>query len=561
MKKIAEKDLEKLKSIVAKHHPNAKLSLVEEAYYFSKKAHKGQYRLSGEPYFTHPFQVAKMIAEKGLDEVIVSAALLHDILEDTKTTEKQIKSIFGKEIYSLVKSLTKLDIISFKSRKEHTTANIIRTIIASAKDIRVLVIKLFDKLHNLKTIEHLSYEKQIRIASDALIVYVPISHRMGIHSIKYELEDLCFKTLEPKNYKKIKDEIKPLMKEKYEEIKNAIKILKYKFPKMNWRLTTTKKSLYSIHSKMIAKGKEIGEINDILIMQVIVPDTKSCYDALGKIHESFKPIPGKFKDFIAIPEYSIYQALHTQIIGPSKKPIKIYIQSEKMHLLGVDGVIALLKNNEGKKILKKFGKIFSKVKKEKFNDIKDVANSLSLDFDNKSMVVFTEKGETVEIPQQSTAIDFAYFAYGRKAEHASKANINGKILPLWTKLNPGDRIKIIYSPKSEVQVSWLSLASSEKVRQDIEKTLKKIITPKQSEGFAKIRIDSIDKPGLLMKLSGVLFKNGFNIETGITKVNEDGKTGYTEFIVKTKKGTNLENAIKKLKSMKETIEVSVHYLT
>jgi GTP pyrophosphokinase len=561
MKKIEERDLNKLKSIVAKHNPNAKLSLVEEAYYFSKKAHQGQYRASGDPYFTHLFQVAKMVAEKGLDEVMVSVALLHDVLEDTKTDEKKLKTIFGNEIFSLVKSLTKLDIISFNSRKEHTTANIIKTIIASAKDIRVLVIKLFDKLHNLKTIEYLKPEKQIRIAADALIVYVPIAHRMGIHSIKYEMEDLCFKTLEPKNYKKIKTKIKPLLNEKCEEIKNAIKILKHEFPKMNWEFDITRKSLYSIHSKMVAKGKELEEINDIAIMQVIVDDKESCYNALGKIHETFKPIPGKFKDLIAIPQYSIYQALHTQIIGPSKKPIKIYIQSEKMHLLGVDGVIALLKNKDEVKFMKKFKKMFSKVKKEKFNDIKEVANTLSLDFDNKSMIVFTEKGETVEIPQQSTAIDFAYFAYGKKAEHASKANINGKMLPLWTKLNPGDRIKIIYSPKPEVQISWLSLASSEKVRRDIEKTLKKIISPKQSEGLAKIRIDSTDKPGLIMKQAKIMYKNGFNIETGITKVNEDGKTGYTEFIVKTKKGTNLERAIKQIKSMKETIEVNVHYLT
>ncbi|VVC00692.1 HD domain protein [uncultured archaeon] len=552
--------LKAIEKAMQKHGHADEFPLVEEAFHFSKKAHEGQKRASGEPYFVHPLATATMIAGHGLDGTIISAALLHDTLEDTKTSKEELAEIFGREIACIVESLTKLDLLAFKSRKEQTTANIIRTIMASSKDLRVLIIKLFDKLHNLRTLKHLDRQRQKRIAADALLVYAPISHRLGIHSMKYEMEDLCFSTLEPAHYRKLRAEVTTLREKKRKEIRKAISCLEEKNHEIKWRFTEQIKSIYAIHSKIINRNLEPGNVNDALILGIIVRSEKECYDALWKLHSVFRPLPGKFKDYIAMPENSIYRALHTQVLGPSKKPLKVYIYSERMNDIGDNGVLALMRCKDSSQQLKRFEKMFSRMGKPDAKDSKEIAGTLNLDFHNRTMIAFTEKGEAIELPPDSTAIDFAYFKDGKKAEKASKAEINGRLLPLWTRLNSGDRIKLIYAKSPQVQISWLSLASSEKVRRNIEKSLHSYLKPKDGAGFVKFRIDSVDKHGQLMEQCRIMYRNGFNLETCISKVNSDRTTGYTEFLVKNTRNSNIDNAVKHLRKLKETIGLHVDYL-
>ena len=260
------KDLLEIKKEVEKFRPNLDFALIEEAFYFSKNAHKTQKRKSGDPYFIHPLSIAKKMAKDGLGEIIISAALLHDVIEDTKTTEKEIIALFGKRIYNLVNGVTKLDKISFNSRQEHSTATIIKTILAASKDIRVLIIKLYDKLHNMQTIKFLSKNKQHQIASDVLTIYVPLAHKLNMHSLKIELENLAFSIINPKNYKKLKKEIKKLQIKKAIEIKETIKEIKNNFPKEKLEFKEVTKSIYSYHTKMIAQNKQLSELNDTLIL-------------------------------------------------------------------------------------------------------------------------------------------------------------------------------------------------------------------------------------------------------------------------------------------------------
>ncbi len=560
MKNGFGRELTALKSALKASHPKADIRLIDEAAALSRKWHEGQFRESGEPYFIHPLAVAKMLADRGLDEVIVSAALLHDIIEDTKISRAELREKFGPEIYGLVEGLTNLDREAFRSRKEQSTANIIKTIMASSKDLRVLIIKLFDKLHNLRTLRHLPREKQMRIAADALVVYVPLTHKLGMHGLKYEMEDLCFSSLEPKKFKKLKKEIEKNRKRKEADLKKAIQILKKKHPEMDWEFSSKRKSFYSVHSKMLVNSKELSELNDTLILKVIVPQEQDCYSALGKIHSAFKPLPKKMKDLIAIPEYAIYQSLHTQVIGPSKKPLKVYIFSREMDEIGREGVVALLRKKAKNPQLKRFEKMFSKLSRPEVTDSEELAGTLNLDFHNRTMIVFTDKGEVIELPPESTAIDFAFFKDGKKAERAFKAEINGKILPLWTKINSGDRVKIIYSDHKQVNTSWLSLAYSEKARRNVEKSLKEYGKHNGNLGLVKFRIDSMDRSGLLYEQCRIMHRNGFNLETAICKINSDASTGYTEFIVKNSRNANIQRAAKQLRELKETLGLNIDYL-
>ncbi|MEM4326762.1 MAG: HD domain-containing protein [Candidatus Diapherotrites archaeon] len=556
MSRFIEKELKSLLEKVVSNNPKAKTSVLEEAYFFSKIAHKDQKRLSGEPYFSHPLAVANSLADFGFDEIVVSSALLHDVVEDSNISLAELRRLFGKDIANLVSALTKLDLVAFRSRKEHTAANVVKTIIASSKDLRVLIIKLFDKLHNLETLSYLDKERRIRIASDALLVYVPITQRLGLNFLKRKMEDLCYANLEPRDFKKFKKSLMPFSRAKDKEISKIIKTLKKQRFTKDWSFLTFCKSFYSLRMKMRVRGKKIEELNDIKVLKIIVPSKKDCYFALGAVHEIFKPIPKKFKDYIATPSY-LYQALHTQVISPKNKPVKIYIQSKEMFELGEYGIIYLFKSKS--KRIQEFKKIFYLNRNVKYNDSKELISDLKLDFLNKSIVVFTANGEMIKLPSDSTVIDFAYLTDPTVADKSIKAEVNGRIVPLWTKLFDGDRVKVIHAKKPTIQISWLCFATSEKVKKDIESTLKNSIIPLEISGHVKFRIDSIDKPGLVGKQAKILADNGFNIESGITKVNEDRKTGYSEFIVKNLKGSNLQKAIEQLKKMKETIKLNVDY--
>ncbi len=556
----AEQELKEIEMAMPRFRPEADFSMLEEAYYFSKKAHEGQFRESGEAYFTHPVAVAKELAKKGMDEVVVSAALLHDIIEDTKTDKKEILSKFGEDVYRLVDGLTKLDALAFRSRQEHSNASIIKTMMAASKDIRVLVIKLYDKLHNMRTISFLDEEKRKRIAADALTVYVPISHKLGMHAMKYELEDICFATLEPQKFTEIRKSVTASRKRKAGVISKAISVLKKKHPQAGWRLGEKHKSFYSTYSKMIAQDKRIGEINDTLILKVLVPDRLGCYAALGMVHECFKPIPTKMKDMIAIPEYAIYQSLHTQIIGPDKKPLKVYIFSEEMDRIAEDGVVALLRENGGgSDIMARYSRLFPTIRLSDADMDEKVADALNLDFHNSAMIVFTENGDVVNLPLNSTALDFAFFHDERSATRAAKAEVNGRMVPLWTRLNAGDVVKVHYSFMGQVNLKWESFVHSGKARRIIQKELKRknLCT---SNRLAKIRVEYLDTPAIFSRLVGVLAKHGLDLEIVNGSCRSDRSTCITEYYVRNMDSSKLHKAIKELRNMQETLDLQVDYL-
>src|SRR3989344_1032445 len=555
-----EKELASLLLEIRKHNAHANTSMVEEAFWLSKAAHEPQKRESGEPYFLHPLAVAKMLAEKGLDTPIITAALLHDTLEDTKLKRDELEKKFGSEIHGLVEGVTKLDIASFRSKQEQSTANIIKTVMASSKDIRVLVIKLFDKLHNMRTIKHLPKEKQVRIAADALTIYVPLAHQLGMHDMKYELEDLCFKVLEPEKYRKFEADVKRSRNEKAKEVREAISALKKKFPEMKWDFEEKKKSIYSIYSKTIAQNKQIKELHDTLILKIITHDKSHCYDALGKVHAAFKPIPKKMKDFIAIPEFFIYQSLHTQVIGPRKKPLKVYIFCREMNETANNGVVALLRpKSENRQLLKEYEKMFSKISSPHIKDGKVLAETLDLDFHNRATIIFTSEGYIINVPIDSTALDFAYFFDDKHAKYSSKAEINGKIRALWTQLSPGDTVKMHYAFTSQFSPAWRGFVHSEKAKRIIEKELSKNIPAKGMMNTVKIELEAADRPGLLAEQSAKIANHGLDMEAINAVCTIDRKACRTEIIIRNADQAKIQKGVSELKEMEETLVIKVDY--
>ena len=560
MKANFEKDLREIQKALKKWHPKANTSMVEEAFYLAKKAHKGQKRKSGKPYFTHPLAAAKMLAERGLDEVVVTSGLLHDVIEDTDISRKEIEKLFGKEVYTLIEGVTKLQKFSFNDAQEYSTATTIKTIIAGSKNLRVFIIKIFDKLHNMRTIKYLSKEKQKRIAADVLTIYIPIIHKLGMHEVKYEMEDIAYEILEPKKYKDLKRRVDKKRSLKRKEIKKAISILKKKYPKTKLGFQEKQKSIYAFHTKMISQGKGLEEINDCLIMKILVPNMDDCYSAIGKLHETFAPIPSKLKDFIAIPEAGIYQSIHLQVIGPGMNPLKAYIFTKEMEDIANNGIIFYLRDREKhKEFLKKFRKLFQSENNVPINNQKDLINSMQLDFHNNTMVVFTTKGKIVSLPEESTVLDFSFFCDEKKARKSSVAQVNGKIVPLWKQLNAGDRVKILYSNSSYVNANWMSFVNSYKAKQLIEKNIIIKQKTRKIEKAIKFRIESIDRIGMLKDQSAIMAKNGLSIKTGLCKIYDDNATSYTEFFVSPTKASSLQKAIKQLKELKETLNVTVDY--
>ena len=560
MKANFEKDLKEITKALKKWHPKANTAMVEEAFYLAKKSHEGQKRKSGKPYFSHPLAVAKMLAERGLDEVIITSGLLHDVIEDTDISRNEIKKLFGKEVYTLVEGVTKLQKFSFNNVQEYSTATAIKTIIAGSKNLRVFIIKIFDKLHNMRTIKYLSKEKQKRIAADVLTIYIPIVHKLGMHEVKYEMEDIAYKILEPKKFKDLKKKIEKKRNLQRKEIKKAISILKKKYPKAKWEFEEKQKSIYTVHTKMISQGKGLNELTDCLIMKILVPNMYDCYSTIGKLHETFTPIPFKIKDFIAIPESGIYKSIHLQVIGPAMNPMKIYIFTKEMEDIANNGIIVHLRHREKhKEFLKKFRKLFTSENNAAIKNQKELINSMQLDFHSNTMIVFTTKGKIIDLPAESTVLDFSFFYDEKKAKKSSAAQVNGKIVPLWKKLNSGDRVKILYSNSSYINTSWKLFVNSYRAKQLIEKNITSKHKTRKAEKTIKFRIESIDKLGMLKEQAAIMAKNGLDIKTGLCKIYDDNATSYTEFFVAPKKTSNLQKAIKQLKELKETLNVTVNY--
>ena len=456
------------------YQPNADIELLKKAYVFSAKVHLGQVRLSGEPYLNHPLEVAGILTQLKLDVASVATGLLHDTVEDTLTTPKEIQENFGEEIAQLVDGLTKISRMSLRSSEEHQAENFRKMILAMVKDIRVILIKLADRLHNMRTLQYQSPEKQMEIAQETLDIYAPLAHRLGIEWLKSELEDLAFQYLHPEIYDEIRRKIAKKEKERARYIDEVKRTLMKKLYEnhIEGEVTGRLKQIHSIYLKMKEQNIDFDQVYDITAFRVIVNSIKACYDVLGIIHSIWKPIPGKFKDYIGLPKDNMYQSLHTTVIGPYGERIEIQIRTHEMHKIAEEGIAAHWKYKEGKLVEEAEDKRFTWLRQllEWQRDLKDnqeFIESLKVDLFPNEVYIFTPKGEVRQFPIGSTPVDFAYSIHSDIGNHCVGAKVNGKIVPLRYELRSGDTIEILTSPNQKPSKDWLKLVKTSRAKTKI----------------------------------------------------------------------------------------------
>jgi guanosine-3',5'-bis(diphosphate) 3'-pyrophosphohydrolase len=455
--------------------------LLRRAFSFAAKAHEGQQRRSGEEFINHPFGVAKILTELHLDEQTIAAALLHDVVEDTEADLKAVGDEFGDEVAQLVDGVTKLTRIQFQSREHAEAENYRKLIVAMAQDVRVILIKLADRLHNLRTIEYLGKQKQVQKAREALEIYAPLAHRLGIHAIKWELEDLSFETLHPRKYAEIKTMVNERRADREEHVREASVILQRELEKASIpaQISGRPKHFYSIYDKMVRKGREFNEIYDLTAMRVLVErsgeeGTRDCYGALGLIHSLWKPLPGRFKDYVAMPKLNRYRALHTTVIGPQGRPLEIQVRTLNMHETAEYGIAAHWAYKRGGKGKKNEDAEWMAWMKQLMDwqqdeaDPREFIKTLRTDLFDDEVYVFTPKGEVKTLPAGSTPIDFAYSVHTDVGHRTVGAKANGRIVPLHYRLQSGDIVEIMTSKSGRgPSRDWMSLAASSRARNKI----------------------------------------------------------------------------------------------
>lgn len=476
---------------VKKYDPNANIELLKKAYTFSSTAHEGQQRISGEPYIIHPVEVAIILADMELDVTALVAALLHDTIEDTTCTYEVLKAEFGTSVAELVDGVTKLGKIPFTSKEEQQVENLRKMFVAMAKDIRVIMIKLADRLHNMRTLKYMTEGKQIEKARETLEIYAPLAHRLGISKIKWELEDLCLRYLDPKGYYDLVQKVAYKRKEREAYISEIVQTLKEKTEELgleNVQVDGRPKHFYSIYRKMVDQGKTIEQIYDLFAFRIIVNTVQDCYSILGLVHELYKPIPGRFKDFIAMPKPNMYQSLHTTLIGPEGKPFEVQIRTWEMHRVAEVGIAAHWKYKEMGKDATNTGKeTGSKESENKFawlrqllewqKDTKDeneFMETLKIDLFTDEVFIFTPKGDVLNLPVDSTPVDFAYYIHSAIGNKMIGAKVNGKMVPIDYTLQNGDIIEILTSTTTHgPSRDWLKIVKSSQARNKINQWFKK----------------------------------------------------------------------------------------
>ena len=464
---------------ILKYNPQADVEILQRAYIFSAQAHKGQTRLSGEPYLIHPLEVAYTLTKMNLDMPSVVSGLLHDTIEDSYVGKKEIEEYFGKEIAELVDGVTKISKIQLKATEDSRAENLRKMILAMSKDIRVILIKLADRYHNMGTLNFLSPDKQIEISKETLDIFAPLAHRLGIEWLKGELEDSAFKYLKPVEYKLIKDKTSKRRKERDVYINEVIEIIKSQFAQFNLKadISGRAKRLYSIYKKMVQEVVNIDDIYDITAFRIIVDNVKECYEALGYMHAFFKPIPGKFTDFIALPKANMYQSLHTKVIGPYGEKIEIQIRTHEMHKIAEEGIAAHWKYKEGKVFNAKEDKIFAWLRRviewqKELKDNKEFMEIFKIDLFPDEIYVFTPRRDVKELPKGATPVDFAYAIHSQLGHQCVGAKVNGKLVPLRHVLKSGDTIEIQTNPTHKPSKDWLGFVVTSKAKTKIRQWIK-----------------------------------------------------------------------------------------
>lgn len=455
---------------------------IEKAFLFARHLHEGQFRVSEEPYIIHPVEVAKILINLKADTDTVIAAFLHDILEDTDTQPETIKKEFGEDVLTLVQGVTKLGKYHFQSKEERQAENFRRMFIAMASDIRIIFLKLADRLHNMRTLNFMRPEKQKRIAQETLDVFAPLANRLGIGKIKAELEDLSLRYLHPDQY----FEIVQLVSQTKDEREATVKVLMDKIAKdvkangINAQITGRAKHYYSIYSKMKRLNISFHDLYDITAVRVIVDSEKECYEVLGLIHSQFKPIPGRFKDYIAMPKGNLYQSLHTSVIGPKMRPLEVQIRTHKMHEIAEYGVAAHWRYKEkgSQKADNAADMQFSWMRKmveynQDMTNAEDYVNSVKLDIFSDQVFAFTPNGDVFDLPKKATPVDFAYRIHSDVGHKTIGALVNGRIVPLDTKLKNGDIVEILTSKQPAPRLDWLNFVVTKQAGQKIRQWFKK----------------------------------------------------------------------------------------
>ena len=466
--------LNDITSQLSSYHPKGDVEIVEKAYVYSAKVHQGQIRLSGEPYLSHPLEVAYILTQLKMDLICIAAGLLHDTIEDTDASLEEIAHLFGEETANIVDGVTKISKMQFASRKERQAENFRKMILAMSSDIRVILVKLADRLHNMRTLGFQPSEKQRIIARETLDIYAPLAGRMGIYWIKSELEDLCLYYLEPEIYKKIKADIAERESERKKFVREVKEILLTKLAGFNIQSTIKGRSkhFYSIYKKMLDQDLAVNQVYDILAFRVIVSSIKECYEALGHIHSMWKPVQGRFKDYISVPKTNMYQSLHTTVIGPAGERMEVQLRTWEMDRVAEEGIAAHWKYKEGAITNKTEEKQFAWLRQilewqRSLKDPVEFLESVRINLFPDEVYVFTPNGEAKEFPKGATTIDFAYSIHSEVGEKCIGAKINGRMVPLRSQLKNGDIVEIITSPKQHPSKDWLKYTKTPKARNKI----------------------------------------------------------------------------------------------
>ncbi|MQL52170.1 RelA/SpoT family protein [Desulfofundulus thermobenzoicus] len=473
--------LQELVHKVALYNPRADAAFLNKAFHFAARAHGDQKRISGEPFIHHPVAVARILADLELDLETLVAGLLHDVVEDTQVTLEEIRAEFGDEVALLVDGVTKLSRLEYRSKEEHQAENLRKMFLAMARDIRVILIKLADRLHNMRTLKYQSEPKQKEIARETLEIFAPLAHRLGIYRMKWELEDLAFSFLEPEKYHELAERVARTRKKREEYIREVIKILQKKLlaVEINAEIQGRPKHLYSIYTKMQKQLKDFSEIYDVMAVRVIVDSIRDCYAALGTVHTLWKPIPGRFKDYVAMPKSNMYQSLHTTVLGPQGEPLEIQIRTREMHRTAEYGIAAHWRYKEGGRSDKKFEEKLAWLRQllEWQNDLRDAREfmeSLKIDLFSDTVFVFTPMGDVLELPAGSVPIDFAYRVHTQVGHRCVGARVNGRIVPLDYQLKNGDIVEILTSRQAAgPSRDWLNLVKTSQAKNRIRQWFKK----------------------------------------------------------------------------------------